>query len=44
MARMSAPNRSDTTCMTGHREPVVNGGPDAPSLDRGLARTMVPSY
>jgi hypothetical protein len=44
MARMSAPNRGDTTCMARHRKPVVNGRPNAASLDRRLAASMVPSY
>ena len=44
MARMGVPNRSDTTCMAGDGEPVVNGGPDASSLYRRFAWTMVPSY
>ncbi len=44
MARMSTPNRSDTTCVARHRKPVVNGRPDASSLDRRLTPPMVPSY
>jgi len=44
VARMSAPDRSDSSCMAGHCEPVVNGGSDAPPLHRRLARSMVPGY
>jgi len=41
---MSTPDSSDTTCVARHREPVVNGRSNAASLDRRLARSMVPSY
>jgi len=44
MARMSASNRSDTTCVPRYRKPVVNRRANAAALDRWLARPMVPGY
>ena len=44
MARMSAANRSDTTCVPRYRKPVVNRRANAAALDRWLARPMVPGY
>jgi hypothetical protein len=41
---MSTPYRRDSPCVTGYCEPVVDGRPDAASLDRRLARPMVPGY
>jgi hypothetical protein len=42
MAPVRGSDSCDIACVARRCEPVVNRGPDAPTLDRRLAGTMVP--
>lgn len=42
MAAVRTPHRSDARGMAGNRQPVMNGGPDAPPFQRRLSLALMP--